>query len=65
MKFGHLKYYNIRYISLQKSYTKCGTETSPRPYSEKSKLSIALNQLAKDSDILFSLCAILRAIKIY
>ena len=26
-----------------KSYTKCGGETSPRPFSEKSKLSISLD----------------------
>ena len=29
---------------LEKSYTKCGGETSPRPFSEKSKLSISLDQ---------------------
>ena len=38
MKFGQLREYNIRNIFLGKSYTKCGGETSPRPFSEKLKL---------------------------
>ena len=29
---------------LKKSYTKCGGETSPRPFSKKWKLSISLDQ---------------------
>ena len=28
----------------EKPYTKCGGETNPRPFSEKSKLSISLDQ---------------------
>ena len=65
MKFGQLIDYNIRNIFLQKSYTKYGPETSPCPFSEKWKLSISLDQLAKVSHSLFLLYAILRAIKIY
>ena len=38
-KFGQL----IEYI-LEKSCTKWGRETIPRPFSKKSKLSISLNQ---------------------
>ena len=34
MKFGHLIECN-RNIFLEKSYAKCGEETSPRPFSEK------------------------------
>ena len=34
----------MRSIYLEKSYTKCGWETSPRPFFKKSKLSISLNQ---------------------
>ena len=34
MKFGQLIEYDIRNIFLEKSYTKCGGETSPRPFSE-------------------------------
>ena len=44
IKFGQLIEYNMRNIFLEKSYTKCGGETSPRPFSEKLKLSISLDQ---------------------
>ena len=44
MKFGQLIEYNMRNIFLEKSFTKCGGETSPRPLSEKLKLSISLDQ---------------------
>ena len=44
MKFGELIDYNMRIISIEKSYTKCGGETGPRPFSEKWKLSISLDQ---------------------
>ena len=47
MKFGQLIDYDMRNIFLEKSYTKCGGETSPRPFSEKLKLSISLDQLSK------------------
>ena len=32
MKFGQLIEYNIRNIFLEKSYTKCGGESIPRPF---------------------------------
>ena len=35
MKFGQLIEYNMRNIFLEKSYSKCGGETSPEPFSEK------------------------------
>ena len=44
MKFGWLIEHNMRNISFEKPYTKCGVETIPRPYSKKSKLSISLDQ---------------------
>ena len=44
MKFGQLIECNIRNIFLEKSYTKCGGETSPRPFSEKLKLRTSLDQ---------------------
>ena len=44
MKFGQLTECNMRTICLKNSYTKCGGETSARPFSEKLKLSISLNQ---------------------
>ena len=43
-KFGHFIECNMRNIFLEKSYTKCGGETSLRPFSEKLKLSISLDQ---------------------
>ena len=42
MIFGQLIEYNMRNIFLEKSYTKCSGETSPRPFSEKLKLNISL-----------------------
>ena len=41
MKLGQLIDYNMRIISIEKLCTKCGGETSPRPFSEKLKLSIS------------------------
>ena len=43
-KFGQLIDCNMRNIFLEKSYAKCGRETSPRPFSEKLKLSLSLDQ---------------------
>ena len=44
VKFGRLIEYNMRKIFLEKSYPKCGGETSPKPFSKKSKLIISLDQ---------------------
>ena len=44
MKFGQLTEYNMRKIFLKKSYTKCGGETIPKPFSKKTKLGIFLGQ---------------------
>ena len=44
VKFGQLIEYNMRTVFLEKSYRECGGETSPKPYSKKSKLSIPLDQ---------------------
>ena len=44
MEFGRLIECNIRNIFFEKSYTKCDGETSPRPFSEKSKLSVSLDK---------------------
>ena len=44
VKFGQLMEYNMRKIFHEKSYPKCGGETSPEPFSKKSKLSISLDQ---------------------
>ena len=44
IKFGQLIECSMRNIFLEKSYTKCDGETSPRHFSEKLKLSISLDQ---------------------
>ena len=44
MKSGWLIECNMRNIFLEKLYTKCGGETSPRSFSEKLQLSISLDQ---------------------
>ena len=44
MKFGQLTECNTENIFLEESYTKCGGETSPRPFSEKLKLRISQDQ---------------------
>ena len=44
MKAGQLTECNMRNIHLEKSYTIYGKGTSPRPLSEKLKLSIFLYQ---------------------
>ena len=44
-KFGQLIECNMRNIFLEKSYRKCGGETSPTPFSEKLKLNTSLDEL--------------------
>ena len=44
VKFGQLLECNMRTIFLEKSYTKCSVENSPRLFPEKLKLSIPLDQ---------------------
>ena len=53
MKFGQLLEYNMRIIFLEKSYTKCGREAIPKPFSKNTKLSISLDQYSKILYILF------------
>ena len=52
MKLNQLIKYNMRNIFLEKSFTKCGGETIPGPFSKKSKLSVSLDQYSK---VLYSL----------
>ena len=44
IKLGQLIDYNMRNIFIEKLYTKCGREASPRPFFLKSKLSISVDQ---------------------
>ena len=63
MKPGQLIEYNLRYIFLEKSYTKCGGEAIPRPFSNKPKLKISLAKYSKVSYIFFSLFVKLKIIR--
>ena len=56
MKFGQVIEYIMRNIILEKSYTKSGGETSPRPFSEKLKLSIPLDQQSNFIQLVFIVC---------
>ena len=38
MKFSQLIENNMRNLFLEKSYTKCGGETIPRPFAKKIKI---------------------------
>ena len=42
MKFAQIIECTMEIIFLEKSFEKCDAETSPRPFSEKLKLSISL-----------------------
>ena len=65
MEFGQLIEYNMRSFFLEKSYTKCGGETIPRPFSGKLRLRISLYQYSKVLYSLFLLNTKLRAIGMY
>ena len=47
MRFFQLINQNMRNLLVEKSYIKCGGETSPRQFSKKSKLSLSLGQQSK------------------
>ena len=44
LKVGQLIEYNMRSIFFEKSYIICSGETSPRPFSEKLKSRISMDQ---------------------
>ena len=46
-KFGQLIQYSMKNTFLETSYTKCSGETTPRPFSKKSKLIISLDRSSK------------------
>ena len=66
MKFGQLINYKKTNIFLEKSYTNCGRETFPRPFSKKikSKTIKSLDRQSKLYDLL-SFYAKMRAINIH
>ena len=61
MKLGQLIEYNMINIPLEISCTKCGGKTSPRPFSEKLKLCISLDQ---QSAVLYGLFLLYPKLKI-
>ena len=67
IKLGQLIEHKMRYrnIFLEKSYTRCGGETIPRPFSKKSKLNIFLDQFSTVLYCLFLLYTKLRTSEIY
>ena len=65
MKVCPLIEYETRNILFEKLCTKRGGKTIPRPYSEKSKFTISLNQESKLLYSLFLMYAKLKAIEIY
>ena len=65
LKFGQLIEYNMRNIFLEKSCTKYGGETIPRPFLENSKLSMPLDEKSKVLYSLFLMYTKLRAMEIY
>ena len=65
MKFVQLIKYNMRNIFLEKSYTKSGGETSPRPFPEKNKIEHISGSIVKSFMQFILLYAELRDIEIY
>ena len=65
IEFGQLLEYSIRNLFGERSYTKCGGITSPRPFSGKLKSRISLDQKPKILYSLFLLYPKLRDIDIY
>ena len=63
MKFGQLTDYNMRKHFSWKIIHKRGGEATLKPFSEKLKLSLSLDQYSKVLYILLLLYAKLRAIK--
>ena len=57
MKFGQLITNKLKKVFLEKSYTKCGGEASPRPFYNKSKLSMSVDQQSEMLSGLFLLYA--------
>ena len=62
MKFGQLIEYTMKNIFLEKSNTKCGGGASPRPFYQKSKFGISLDQ---QSEMLYSLFLLYVQVEVY
>ena len=62
MKVGQLIKDNTRNIFLEKSYTNCGGETSPRPFVETQKFSMPLDH---QSEMLYGLFLFYVQVEVY
>ena len=58
MKFGQLIEHNIRIFFFEKSYTKCGRETIPRPFSKNQNCAYLWNQYFKVSCFVLIVCQV-------
>ena len=65
LKFGQLIKYNGRNVFPEKSWTKYGGETSPRPFFVKSKLNISLDHSLKFYTVSFCRMTSSRTTKIH
>ena len=65
MKYGQLIEHNMRNNFIEKAQTKCGGETSPKPFSKNSKWSISLDQHLKFHAVCFYCIFKWRAIEVY
>ena len=65
MEFGQLIEHKMINVFLEKSYTRCGGEAIPRPFSKKLKLSISLDQQSEFLISLFYCISKLMNTKIY
>ena len=65
IEFGLLIEHKMINIFLEKSYTRCGGEAIPRPFSKKLKLSISLDQQSEFLISLFYCISKLMNTKIY
>ena len=65
IKFGQVIECSMKNVFLEKSFTKCGGETSPRSFSKKSKLTKTLNQQSEILIGFFLTISKLRTTKIY
>ena len=58
MIFDELMECNVKNIVPEKSYTKCGEESSSKSFSENSNLSISLDQQSEILQFVFAVCPI-------
>ena len=58
MKFGQLIEYNKRTIFLEKSFSKCDGESTPRSFSEKTNFTYHWINILKFHEVCFIVCLV-------